>query len=149
MGMHRHQGQRALLEGLRFLRRKGVEQIGAWEAGLVRRTGEMLMHLPGVEAFRAPENTGVQAGVLSFRAEGWDCEELGEELGRRGAALRAGLHCAPLAHRTAGTLDTGTLRMSVSAFTTYQEVWKFFRILQTLLPGGRSRNNKTKLPPVR
>lgn len=148
-GTHNIAGIAGLLEGLRFLRRKGVEQIGAWEAGLVRRTGEMLMHLPGVEVFRAPENTGVQAGVLSFRAEGWDCEELGEELGRRGAALRAGLHCAPLAHRTAGTLDTGTLRMSVSAFTTYQEVWKFFRILQTLLPGGRSRNNKTKLPPVR
>lgn len=56
--------------------------------------------------------------MISFRVEDRDCEELGEELGRRGIALRAGLHCAPLAHRTAGTLETGTLRASVSAFTT-------------------------------
>ena len=32
--------------------------------------------------------------------------------------LRAGLHCAPVAHRTAGTLETGTVRASVSAFNT-------------------------------
>ena len=42
----------------------------------------------------------------------------GEALARRGIALRAGLHCAPLAHRTAGTLDTGTLRLSASFFNT-------------------------------
>ncbi|MEI3141448.1 MAG: hypothetical protein V8S34_07920 [Lawsonibacter sp.] len=41
---------------------------------------------------------------------------MGEALADRGFALRAGLHCAPLAHRTAGTLDTGTVRASVSAF---------------------------------
>lgn len=45
-----------------------------------------------------------------------DCEEAGEALARRGIAVRAGLHCAPLAHSTAGTLDTGTIRLSFSAF---------------------------------
>ena len=88
--------------------------------------------MPGVEVFQAPAGSKAQAGVLSFRVRGWECEELGEELGRRGVALRAGLHCAPLAHRTAGTLETGTLRASVSAFTTPQEVREFLRIL-----GGR------------
>ena len=71
-----------------------------------------------------------QAGVLSFRIEGRDCEELGEALGRRGIALRAGLHCAPLAHQTAGTLDTGTLRASVSAFNTPGEIARFLRVLE-------------------
>ena len=33
-------------------------------------------------------------------------------LGQRGIAVRAGLHCAPLAHESAGTLDTGTVRIS-------------------------------------
>ena len=41
-----------------------------------------------------------------------DCEELAEKLGRQGIALRAGLHCAPLAHESAGTLETGTVRIS-------------------------------------
>ena len=48
-------------------------------------------------------------------------------------AVRAGLHCAPLAHRTAGTLDTGTVRCSFSAFNTAAQVEEFARLLgQTL-----------------
>ena len=56
--------------------------------------------------------------MLSFRLEGMDCEEVGARLGEQGIAVRAGLHCAPTAHRTAGTLDTGTVRASFSAFNT-------------------------------
>jgi selenocysteine lyase/cysteine desulfurase len=41
-----------------------------------------------------------------------DCEELADALGRQGIAVRAGLHCAPLAHKSAGTLATGTVRIS-------------------------------------
>ena len=57
---------------------------------------------------------------------------MGETLGSRGVALRAGLHCAPLAHETVGTLETGTLRASVSAFNTGQEVDRFLQIVQEL-----------------
>lgn len=60
--------------------------------------------------------------MLSFRLAGQDCEETAERLGRRGIALRAGLHCAPLAHRTAGTLETGTIRASVSPFNRPEEL---------------------------
>ena len=132
-GTHNIAGIAGLLEGLRFLRREGVEAVAAREEGLIRRMGEGLSALSGLELFRAPAESKAQAGVLSFRVEGRDCEELGEELGRRGIALRAGLHCAPLAHRTAGTLETGTLRASVSAFTTPREVQEFLRTLGVLL----------------
>ena len=132
-GTHNIAGIAGLLEGLRFLRREGVETVAAREEGLIRRMGEGLSRLPGVEVFRAPAGSQAQAGVISFRVEDRDCEELGEELGRRGIALRAGLHCAPLAHRTAGTLETGTLRASVSAFTTPREVQEFLRTLGVLL----------------
>ena len=132
-GTHNIAGIAGLLEGLRFLRRERVETVAAREEGLIRRMGEGLSRLSGVEVFRAPAGSKAQAGVLSFRVEGRDCEELGEELGRRGIALRAGLHCAPLAHRTAGTLETGTLRASVSAFTTPREVQEFLRTLGMLL----------------
>ena len=127
-GTHNIAGIAGLLEGLRFLKREGIGRIAAREERLIRQMGEGLARLPGVEAFLAPEGSGAQAGVLSFRVEGSDCEELGEELGRRGVALRSGLHCAPLAHQTAGTLETGTLRASVSAFTTPREVSEFLRI---------------------
>lgn len=90
--------------------------------------GNGLSRLPGVEVFQA-SMPKAQSGVLSFRIKGRDCEDVGEALGDRGFALRAGLHCAPEAHRTAGTLETGTVRASVSAFNTEMEIDRFLRAI--------------------
>ena len=128
-GTHNIPGAAGLLEGLRFVSRRGTPAIAAHERRLIQRLGEGLSRLPGVQAFLSSDPSA-QAGVLSFRIEGRDCEELGEALGRRDIALRAGLHCAPLAHQTAGTLDTGTLRASVSAFNTPGEIARFLRVLE-------------------
>lgn len=70
---------------------------------------------------------------MSFRLARTDCEAAAEWLGARGVAVRAGVHCAPLAHRTQGTLDTGTVRASFSAFNTVNEVDRFAGILETLI----------------
>ena len=40
------------------------------------------------------------------------CEEAARLLAEQGIGVRAGLHCAPLAHESAGTLETGTVRVS-------------------------------------
>ena len=60
--------------------------------------------------------------MLSVIPEQMDAEALGAALAERGIAVRAGLHCAPLAHRTAGTLNTGTVRLSFSHWNTREEV---------------------------
>ncbi|MCI8687462.1 MAG: aminotransferase class V-fold PLP-dependent enzyme [Lawsonibacter sp.] len=130
-GTHNIAGIAGLLEGLRFLERQGVEKIGEKESQLIRGLGKRLGTLPGTEVFLAGDPEA-QAGVLSFRLRGRDCEELGEVLGKRGFALRAGLHCAPLAHETAGTLETGTLRASVSAFNTERETGQFLRAVREI-----------------
>lgn len=130
-GTHNIAGIAGLLEGLRFLERRGIYAIAAEESKLIRRMGEGLQAISGTEVFLAQEPK-VQAGVLSFRLPGRDCEEVGELLGSRGIALRAGLHCAPLAHETVGTLETGTLRASVSAFNTNREINQFLQAVQTL-----------------
>ena len=46
------------------------------------------------------------------KQKGLTQEELAEALAKQGIAVRAGLHCAPLAHESAGTLKTGTVRVS-------------------------------------
>ena len=130
-GTHNIAGVAGLLEGLRFLENRGVARIAAQEGGLTARMGAGLRELPGVETFQA-QDPSAQAGVLSFRLRGRDCEEVGELLGSRGIALRAGLHCAPLAHETAGTLETGTVRASVSAFTTGREIDQLIRAVGSL-----------------
>ena len=51
-----------------------------------------------------------QAGTVSFLPD-MDCEEMASLLGQQEIAVRAGLHCAPLAHESAGTLQSGTVRV--------------------------------------
>ena len=119
-GTHNMPGIAGLLAGVEFVRRQGTEAILRREHALTRRTAEGLAGLPGVEVFALPEGAA-QAGVLSFRIPGRDAEAVGEALAERGIAVRAGLHCAPLAHRTAGTLGTGTVRVSFSTFNTLRE----------------------------
>ena len=116
-GTHNVCGIAGLLEGLRFVRRKGPGAILAHEQALLALALERLERA-GLRLYRGPE----QSGVLSFEAPGLDCEELARELADRGLCLRAGLHCAPLAHESAGTLERGTLRMSFSAFTAPEEL---------------------------
>jgi selenocysteine lyase/cysteine desulfurase len=62
-----------------------------------------------------------------------DCEELGNRLGSLGVCARAGLHCAPLAHKSAGTLETGTLRLSFSAFNRLPELPRVERAFRQAL----------------
>ena len=131
-GTHNIAGLAGLLEGLRYVRRVGTTSIAARERRLIRQLGTQLKKLPGLEVWLASDPEA-QSGVLSFRTAGVDCEELGERLGDRGIALRAGLHCAPLAHQTAGTLETGTLRASVSAFNTEREIQQAASVVGRLL----------------
>mgnify|MGYP003061601186 CR=1 FL=1 len=132
-GTHNMPGIAGLLEGIRFVRRQGVETIAARERQVALRAARGLESLPGVRVFWDRELRH-QTGVVSFVTEGRDCEAVGEALARRGIALRAGLHCAPLAHRTAGTLETGTLRLSTSFFNTPDQadrlVWAVSRVLR-------------------
>lgn len=128
-GTHNMPGIAGLLEGVRFVRRTGTERILRHEQALLRRTADALTRIPGIEVFAGSE----QAGVLSFRVRGRDAEEIGEGLAERGIAVRTGLHCAPLAHRTAGTLDTGTVRLSFSIFNDLEEVERLAEAVEALL----------------
>lgn len=120
-GTHNMPGIAGLLAGVRYVRRRGLEAICLRERQLAHMAAEELRGLSGVTVYARP-GLHAQAGVLSFTAEGWETEALGQALAERGIAVRAGLHCAPLAHRSAGTLGSGTVRLSFSDFNTPEEV---------------------------
>ena len=73
--------------------------------------------IPGLRRFFSGD-PGTQAAVLSVLPADMDCETFAEALSAHGVAVRTGLHCAPIAHKTAGTLETGTVRFSFSPFNT-------------------------------
>ena len=122
-------GAAGLLAGLDFVRGQGSRILDA-ECCLCRQLCRGLSELPGVQVFAGGTD---QLGVVSLRAASYDCEELAEQLSRRGFALRAGLHCAPLAHESAGTLGSGTLRASLGAFTRSAEIDAFLQAMKEIL----------------
>lgn len=128
-GTHNVPGIAGLEAGLRFVRSTTPQRILRHERWLLDRAAAGLSRMESVRVFRAaaPER---QLGVLSFIVEGKDGESVAEELAERGIAVRAGLHCAPLAHRTAGTLESGTVRVSFSAFDRKEDVDLFLRAMR-------------------
>ncbi len=92
--------------GLAYLKKAGIESIGQRERLAAAHCAEGLRKM-GLRVFSGPH----QAGTVSFVPQ-MDCELVAETLARRGIAVRAGLHCAPLAHESVGTLKTGTVRIS-------------------------------------
>lgn len=107
--------------GIKFVSAMGVSRIGQHEKKLIQMLGTQLKRSPEIEVFLS-DNIDTQSGVLSFAVDGVDCERAGEWLNRHGIAVRAGLHCAPIAHKSAGTLERGTIRASVSCFTSRDEI---------------------------
>lgn len=123
-GTHNVPGIAGLLAGVRYVRSRGPENILLRERRLAQLAAEGLRRLPGVTVY-ANEDLRHQSGVVSFTCQKMGAEELASALGEKDIAVRAGLHCAPLAHETAGTVDTGTVRISFSDHNTPEEVAEF------------------------
>lgn len=131
-GTHNMPGIAGLLAGVRYVRQRGLRDICDRERRLALLAAEGLRTLPGVQVFALP-GLRDQAGVLSVVPKNRDVEAVGDALAEQGIAVRTGLHCAPLAHRSAGTLDTGTIRLSFSDFNTPEEVYRALAVLRDLL----------------
>lgn len=121
-------GIAGLFEGLQFVSKLGESEIAAWECKLRDLVTEKLREVPGVTVYASP-NPQKQTGVLSFTCRQLPCEIVAQRLAEHNICVRAGLHCAPLAHSTAGTLETGTVRISPGWFQSVRQVRKFCDIL--------------------
>lgn len=119
-------GFAGLAEGLRYLARAGMDGIRDREHRQAMRCAAGLKKL-GFSVFSGPD----QAATVSF-LPGMDCEEAARVLAEKGFALRAGLHCAPLAHESAGTVGTGTLRVSFGHEASDIQTDRFLRAASKL-----------------
>lgn len=121
-------GIAGLFEGLQFVSKVGESEIAAWECKLRDLVIEKLREVPGVTVYASPDPQK-QTGVLSFTCRQLPCEIVAQRLAEHNICVRAGLHCAPLAHSTAGTLETGTVRISPGWFQSVRQMRKFCDIL--------------------
>ena len=134
-GTHNVPGIAGLLAGMEYVSQRGLYSILRTERALLDCAVSGLAGQEGAEIFTGKADS--QSGVLSLRIKGLNCDEAAQFLSERGICLRSGLHCAPLAHRSAGTLDTGTLRMSFSPFVTRQDVRNCCAAVKELCAGAR------------
>lgn len=114
--------------GLRFVRTKGRERIYHHELALLQRLYDRLAAQPGIRMYTPRPVAGRSAPVLSVNVVGLPSEQTASLLNEQGVAVRAGLHCAPLAHERFGTLPDGTVRLAPSAFSTEAEAEKICKL---------------------
>ena len=105
-----------------YLLGQDMQAARTHEINLLSALQEGLSRVPGVQIFSAPDpRRGV--GVVSCQIAGWRASTAADALDREfGICVRAGLHCAPLAHRALHTLPDGTLRISMGPFTGRQDI---------------------------
>ena len=121
-------GFAGLAAGISYVNRMGTEKCFSQAHGQMSRCAAVLADL-GMDVYRGEH----QAATVSFRA-GLDCEEAAHLLAQQGIAVRAGFHCAPLAHESAGTLETGTIRVSFGHNTKFSQTETFLRAATKLSP---------------
>ncbi len=121
---------------LRFLQGRGLAAVQAHEAALAARLLAGLRDIPGVRTYGTADPRR-RVGVVSLTMRGWEPVDLGAALDSAfGVAARAGLHCAPVAHRTLGTFPRGTVRLSPGIFTTDEEIDRALAALRELAGAG-------------
>ena len=88
------------------------------EMRIIRKIYDAFCKMPHVRLYTPYMADNIYLPVLSFNVAGVPSETVAEYLNRNGIAVRAGLHCAPAAHRKLQTDDTGTVRIAPGIFTS-------------------------------
>ena len=132
-GSHNIWAIAGLKAALEWLRETGREAIVIHTMELASRLRDELAALPGVTAHAPPPETS-WCGILSFTVEGVRPQAIEAALGAQGIAVRAGLHCAPWAHRWLGTLESGgAVRVSVGWYNEEEHIARLKSILDTVV----------------
>lgn len=121
-GTHNLPGIAGLKAGIEFILERGLDAIFQHERALLNEAARLLGKIQGVKIY-GPQDPDKRGSVLSFNVDGVDASLLAAELDHDfDIAVRAGLHCAPLAHQTIGSMPSGTLRLSPGWSSTFEEI---------------------------
>lgn len=131
-------GLAGLLAALDFVAERGIDALRVHEQALADRLRCGLTEIAGVSLLGAtPAAAAADAPVLAFVVDGRDGGEIAVQLDQQyGIAVRSGLHCAPDAHRTLGTLASGAVRLSPGPFNTAAEIEQTLAAIAGLVSGA-------------
>lgn len=126
-------GIAALGAGIEYILQEGLSKIRAHEINLMEVLLAGLKNLSGIQIL-GPQNPSSRISLVSCVFQQHTPEQVCWELDHRyDIVTRAGLHCAPLAHQTAGTIDQGALRISLNYFQSEADIHTLLSALQDIL----------------
>lgn len=122
-GTHNLLGIAGLNEGIKYVMHKTEQRIFNYEIRLAQNLYDGLAKIDDIELYTKRPNERESVPVISFNLRNIDSETTAQILNDKfNIAVRAGLHCAPLAHKCFGTVEKGTVRAVISSFSTMNEV---------------------------
>lgn len=116
--------------GVDFINKKGIKTIYNHEMRLVEFIYRELEKSDGISLYTPFDE--MKSPVLSFNVGDYHSEETAARLAEKNIAVRAGFHCAPLAHNFYSTSERGTVRVSPCAFTTFHDCEYFLNSVKNL-----------------
>ncbi|MDR1579600.1 MAG: cysteine desulfurase [Synergistaceae bacterium] len=115
-----------------FVLETGVEKIRAHEIKLTEMLLDGLRSISGL-VYYGPRKADARLGLVSFNLAGIAANDAARTLDEDyGIMVRAGLHCAPQAHRLAGTERVGAVRASVGYFSDERDIARFIEALSRI-----------------
>ncbi len=117
----------SLGEGVRWVLSNGIDSIRRHEEELSRLALNGLSEMKNVKVYSASVGS-----TLLFSVDGLPGAEVSDLCSNDGICVRAGLHCAPLAHKTIGTFPHGGVRAGFSAFNTPADVKRFLNLISRI-----------------
>lgn len=122
-GSHNILAISGLNASLKWLKNIRIENIYKKEKEIFNKLISLLKTYENIEIVGYRE-AKEQVGVVSCVFKGYAPDEIGQVLSDMDIAVRTGLHCSPYAHEFFGTFPAGTVRLSISYFTTNDELDK-------------------------
>jgi cysteine desulfurase family protein len=125
-------GIAGLAAGIEFILAEGLDKVRKHEEELTSYFLEGLKEMKKVKIY-GPQDAKKQASVVSINIEEEDSSEIGYILDKVfDIGVRPGLHCAPMAHKTIGTFEQGTVRFSFGYFNTKEDIDKALEAIKSI-----------------
>lgn len=121
-GTHNTPGIAGLCAGVKFIKEIGMGNIRKHETELTKHFLDGLARIKTIKVY-GKKDADKQVPVVSLNIRDIGSSEISYILDQTfDIATRSGLHCAPLAHKTIGTLEQGTVRFSFGYFNTKDQI---------------------------
>lgn len=107
--------------GIDFIETIGIDKIDFLETKLITYFIKKISEIPNITIYKS--YTSEQGNVFGINILGIESSDLANILDEEfGIMVRAGFHCAPLAHKEINTFESGLVRFSISYFTTKEDI---------------------------